>query len=491
MNKTLSSTKVHGIVLSGFLFLAVLLFYGLYYPHHLHFQEQFQLFLFDGGYITDILVNPGGLADLVGRFLTQFFLFAWVGAAIVAILFVCIFLLCWRMAQAGWFQGLSLLPAILVWAFFCDENALLVAIVALLLALAADWGLSAIRSKRLRLTLRIISAPLLYWMLGPVGIVCGGLGLISAVRSREKSEIWVALVAVLFMVLMPLLAQSITVLPLDGLYLSTHYHRYPEVFPQMLWLAAACALLVPLFPATSSNRILSTTIWVLMFIAGGWGVKMSYNRASEEVMSYDFMVRFQQWNRIVETANQKKPNNALSCATLNLALGMKGELLDRMFDYHQNGVAGLLPDFQRDPVVALFGSEIYYHLGLINTAQRHVFEAQEAILDFQKSGRCYKRLAETNLIVGNYEVARKYLLVLTKTIFYRAWAQETLALLYNEEAIGRHKEYGPLRASLPTQDSFFDQRQMSRMLVGLLEANANNRLAFEYLQAGALLTRSR
>ena len=27
--------------------LAVLLFFGLAYPHHLHYQEQFQLFLFD------------------------------------------------------------------------------------------------------------------------------------------------------------------------------------------------------------------------------------------------------------------------------------------------------------------------------------------------------------------------------------------------------------------------------------------------------------
>ena len=27
--------------------LSVLLFFGLAYPHHLHYQEQYQLFLFD------------------------------------------------------------------------------------------------------------------------------------------------------------------------------------------------------------------------------------------------------------------------------------------------------------------------------------------------------------------------------------------------------------------------------------------------------------
>ena len=65
---------------------AVLLFFGLAYPHHLHYQEQFQLFLFDSAYVWDIVKLPGGVADLLGRFCTQFFLYAWVGALIIAVL---------------------------------------------------------------------------------------------------------------------------------------------------------------------------------------------------------------------------------------------------------------------------------------------------------------------------------------------------------------------------------------------------------------------
>ena len=66
--------------------MAVLLFFGLAYPHHLHYQEQFQLFLFDSSYVWEIVKLPGGVADLLGRFCTQFFLFAWVGALMIAIL---------------------------------------------------------------------------------------------------------------------------------------------------------------------------------------------------------------------------------------------------------------------------------------------------------------------------------------------------------------------------------------------------------------------
>ncbi len=53
---------------------AVLLFFGLAYPHHLHYQEQYQLFLFDSTYAWEIIKQPGGTADLLGRVCTQFFL---------------------------------------------------------------------------------------------------------------------------------------------------------------------------------------------------------------------------------------------------------------------------------------------------------------------------------------------------------------------------------------------------------------------------------
>jgi hypothetical protein len=42
---------------------------------------------------------------------------------------------------------------------------------------------------------------------------------------------------------------------------------------------------------------------------------------------------------------------------------------------------------------------------MINDAQRIAFEAMEAIPKFRQSGRCLKRLAETNLINGPFESA--------------------------------------------------------------------------------------
>ncbi len=489
MKKTIPFSKSLPILISVILFVSVLLFFGLCYPHHLHFQEQYQLFLFDSGYVADVLSMPGGVADLFGRFLTQFFLQAWTGATIVAVLLAVLFLLLWRASHQGWLQGLSLIPVFASWVFFCDENALLGAIVALLLALLADWAISSVGNDVVRRFMRLFLAPLLYWALGPVAIVATMLGWGSAMRSHNKTEMLFAVGAMLVVVLMPLLAQYWVDVPLKRLYLSPHYHRDPLFVPSVLWLAALFTALVPCLPSTSSKRWLSISICAVVAIVGGINVKKSYNAASEEVMSYDFMARFQQWNRILETANKKKPSNAISCTALNLALAMKGQLANRMFDYNQNGMFGLLPDFQRDPISPLTTSEVYYQLGLINTAQRYVFEAQEAIQDYQKSGRCYRRLAETNLICGNYEVARKYLLALSKTLNYRSWAQERLALLYDEEAIARHEEYGRLRAALPDSDYFFHDRDYYHMLGRQIQANDSNFMAHQYLLGACMLNR--
>lgn len=489
MDKYLTQSIVRKVLLPTLLFVAALLFFGLCYPHHLHFQEQYQMFLFDVGYMKDIVAVPGGVADLAGRFLTQFFLYAWVGATVMALLLCAVFVLSLKIARQGWFQGLSLLPVVCLWIYFCDENALLGAITAFLFALLADWGISSIGNNAVRMGLRIISAPLLYWAIGPIAVVTVVLGLISSLQKQEKKECLVALIAMLVLAVTPLAAQYCVAVPLERLYVSPHYHRYSHIVPYLLWLAAAAVVFVPLFPVTSANRWMTVSVWILMFCSGGVAVKMNYNQASEVVMSYDFMARFQQWNRIIDKANTTAPRNALSCTALNLALGMKGHLADRMFEFPQNGLAGLLPAFERDPVSPLTTSEAYYQLGMINTAQRYVFEAQEAIMDYQKSSRCFMRLAETNIISGNYEVARKYLQVLSKTLFYRNWAAQRIALLYDEEAIAQHPEYGRLRTLMPDQDYIFQENDIALLLGHQVMANGSNRLAYEYLQLGFLLNR--
>ena len=151
-------------LLCTFLFgVAVLLFFGLAYPHHLHYQEQYQLFLFDSTYVWDVVKMPGGVADLLGRFCTQFFLYAWVGAAIIAVLLSVVQLLMFRLVKWGWLYGLSFVPSFLLWLFLLDENALLGGVWAVLLTLLIIWVYSLLAKGWMRRLLLIVGWFILDW----------------------------------------------------------------------------------------------------------------------------------------------------------------------------------------------------------------------------------------------------------------------------------------------------------------------------------------
>lgn len=475
-------------------------FFALLYPHHLHFQEQFQLFQFDWTYALDVISVPGGMAEWLGRFFVQFFLFAWAGAPIVALVLTAIQRLASASIKEKSLYALSFIPALLLMVFIFDENAKFGAVCAVLLSLIATWGLDKVRLLWLRIVLFLILLIPIYWAAGPVSIIFVILSLFKLLPAlHQKKGIMCSgsllVVSLLIIGAVPYTAHHLVNYQLIRFYYGLHYHNVWMNAPKLLWSAAWLLSFLPvitiIFQMPLSKKfsvIISLSAYTLTIALSCWLFQSNYNAHNEEIMKYDFMARYQQWNRILLTAKDKTPNNPLSVTALNLALGMRGQLSEHMFEYRQNGLAGLLPSFVRDPVSPLTTAEAYYQLGMINTAQCYVFEAQEAIPSFQKSARCYKRLAQTNLIRGSYEVARKYLKTLQKTLFYRSWANETLALLGDEEAINKHPEYGRLRNSIVDQDYFFSEYEIPQMLGNQLMANRQNRLAFEYLQAAYLLT---
>ena len=472
---------------------AVVLFFGLAYPHHLHYQEQFQLFLFDSTYVWDIIRFPGGIADLLGRFCTQFFLFAWVGAVIIGVLLSLVQLLMLRLTDWGRFYGLSFVPSFLLWLFLLDENALLGGVWAVLLTLLVSWAFDKLPSGWMRRILLIVAIPVLYFLVGPICVV---FFLLQA--PHPKHSPWYFGVFALLAIMLVILSYYIPV-PADKLWTGIHYHRYPTVVPKLLWAAALSVFVLSFIvrvchkwaDVSRSSFLVPLCSFMVVTIVMGSLVWRNANIKAEKVMQYDFMACHQQWNRILQTINAEKPNNQIGVTVQNLALAMRGMLIDRMFDFRQNGIAGLLPDVSTDATSPLPTAEAYYQLGMITMAQRTVFEAQEAILDFQKSGRCYKRLAQTNLINGSYEVARKYLMALQKTLFYRSWANETILLLGNEEAIAQHPEYGRLRPLAFNRDFYFGDCVTSDMLQSLYLSNKDNLLAYQYLMAYYLLTGDR
>ncbi len=462
--------------------------YGYYYA--LSYQEQFQLFLFDSGYLLERLAQPGGLARYLGEFIVQFYNSSTIGALLIAILYVALQRLTYlnlvrRMKNDETRDTssfnlhsllflLSFLPPIALWFVMGDENVMLTYVIALIIAML--FMLWKPKQKITCWIYLLIIIPLLYWLIGPMVLLAAfvlmPLSVIYALVCIFISAYWVPY-------------------PLSQLMVGVDYYRFVDILPYSLFLVPVLVLAlcygVRYLPKVKLSvcYALAGVVVLLMVLVSIFG----YDAKKYELIEYDYLVRIKDWNGIIAKAEKKTPDLPMSVCATNLALAITNQLGDRAFDFYQRGREGLLPPFERNFTTAQLTGEIYYYLGLINTAQRFAFESMEALPNYNKSGRIIKRLVETNMINGQYEVARKYLQLLEKTIFYRPWAEKTLALLHNPQQINQHPVYGWLRKVRLQDDFLFSEDEVDKICGQLFMHNTKNAMAMQYLLMTPLLDR--
>ena len=471
--------------------LVVFLFWRILYPFALTYQEQLQLFLFDGDYFCGRMAEPGGFARYVAEFLMQFYNSVTIGALIIAVLYMLVQRLTWRLMGSDSYYVWSFIPVIMLWYAMGDESVMLTYVVALLMALSAAlaWRLvQLVRLVRLvrlgklvRLAIVLVTIPLLYWLIGPMVLLVAVLMMPWAV----------AVPALVYALALILLSAHYLPFPMLRVVLGISYYRIPETMPYMLMAIPVVIWIMALFikklpqpkPWVACVQVLVVAVLVLVPKAFGFDAR------KYDLIEYDYLVRIGDWKGVIAKAEKRMPDLPMSVSATNLALGMTNQLGDRAFNFYQRGSEGLLPKFERNFATSQLTGEIYFNLGLVNTAQRFAFESMEAIPNYNKSARVVKRLAETNLINGQYEVARKYLQMLEKTIFYRPWAQRTMAMLGDEKAIDAHPLYGKLRQYRLQEDFLFSDRELDKICGLLFMHNQQNQMAAQYLLMMPLLDR--
>ncbi|MQN83526.1 DUF6057 family protein [Segatella copri] len=490
---------------------AVVIFWAVPFVGGLCFQEQYQMFLFDTGYFLDRIVLPGGLADYISEFLVQFYYMPVLGGAIIALLLMGIQAAVWGlMKQYGArhdFPGylLSFLPSIALWCAMGDQNVLLSFVVALFGALVIGWIHNRFHNRLVKVVFELVSTALVYWFLGPVVFVYVVLMIGDTLKNAlQKGNVLSGIgysVCILILTIAWILLSTQTLqYPVSRLFLGLNYYRYPGVTFLLIYIVMALAAFIPFLgmvhPHSSALQKWQKSKWVMavayviVLFASVCGIRTSFDELTYEMIDYDFWIRTEQWNKIIEHAEKKPATSPLGVSSVNLALSQTGQLPDRLFEFYQNGVEGLFPAFSRDMTSPVSTSEVFYRLGMVNDAERYMFEAQEAIPNFRKSARLTRRIAECEIINGNYEVAAKLLRRLQKTIFYSNWANQTIALLGNEKAINRHPIYGKLRKYREKkQDFLFSDREMDQMLGLLFLNDKSNKMAYEYLMCYVLLQR--
>lgn len=475
--------------------LSAFIFWRYGYPSMMAYQEQYQLFLFDCHYLVERLALPGGTATYVAEFLTQFYNTPVFGALVISLLLVTSQQLSWLLMRNNAYKTedlsaylLSFLPSLLIWRIMGDESLMLAYIVAFIIVQAAM--IFAPKTRNALLIYILPAIPITYWIAGPM---VGMLALYTGIRliktcNRKIEGFSLAAFSLVYTTLIVAASSYFLPYPTVRFFLGLFYYRSIEVPTHIMCLSPMLLLIITGVTIPLANKLCKTVaVAVVTVVASSLGSAIDSQKY--ELMDYDCLVRQQRWADIVAKAEQKTPDLPMSVCATNLALAMTGKLGDRCFDFYQHGTEGLLPEFERNFNTILVTGDAYFMLGLVNTGQRYAFEAMESIPNYNKSGRVFKRLAETNLINGQYKAAEKYLKALQKTIFYKKWADRRMEMIRNPKLIDNHPMYSYLRKVRLTDDFLFSDKETDKLCGQLVMHNKENLVAIQYLLMFPLLNK--
>jgi hypothetical protein len=446
----------------GLFFTGIFIFFAFFYNSHLHFEEQFQLFLLTDDFFISKVSHPGGFSGYIGGFLTQFYYLSLAGPVIITgILFSLQQVMKRILSKVNPARALfpvSFLPSLLSAMILCNEFYPLSAITGFLLAMITGLIYVSIKIEKFRFSAGLVMIPAVYWLAGgsflSLLILMFVYELLTRLKSRKTGpcsfRVWYLIAYLAIGALVPFLVKQFLILqPVMMTFMSEFYYNILTGIPTAILILFVLPplLLLLVYNITRKEKQVKFVLPVqitLLLILGFFGFRSAANFEAEEVMTYDFLTRNKNWDEVLKFAGKKPPRNYLSLAMLNLSLAKTARWVTGCLTMTSTGLTDFF-SFNKEYVAPVMGNEVFYHLGLTNASQEYAFESMETIPSMGKSARLIKRLAETNLINGQYNVSEKYLKLLEKTIFYRKWAKEALTYLGNEEKINNDPDWGEKR----------------------------------------------
>ena len=161
--------KYSRLIISLTIGIAVFLFWAFPFKAALNYHEEFQLFLIDDDYLLTHLQEAGGITVYLSEALVQFYNNFWIGAAILGVEFMLIYLLSVGIIKKlPSFKGnflLPFLPVVALWILMGDYNVMHSLIMAVLLVLLFIYiVLCVCKTLPTRVVGLIVVLPMLWWM---------------------------------------------------------------------------------------------------------------------------------------------------------------------------------------------------------------------------------------------------------------------------------------------------------------------------------------
>jgi len=501
----------------------------------LFYQQKPHVFLLESHFFRNMVSHPGGVVDYVAAFLSPLLAWDWLGALVFALL---VTLICWAtrgilaaVAGAGG-KFVYLLPAIfilMVLGQYIHPVRLCVGLSIALLG-ANLYARLARCYVGVRLAVFTIASMVMYF--ATAGLYSIFACLCGCYEWRVKRQRLLGTACVLCAVVVPYVASwwpfDLTLgQAFQGLWFprGEHWLAIPLSAPKAITIYTA-ALILPLLaavvlswrgrpssgaspsPKDSSDetnptvdepdrrnwrRRLVVPLAILLLVA--LADLAAFDSPKRCLLEIDCNSEQRRWDEVLVWAEElpfpdARAYDPRTLYCINRALYFRGVLLDSMFAYPQASSVPSLTLIHGDTDTISHQtprqcSQIFFELGRVNESEQMSYEALEQC---GNRPEVLKRLAYIYMIKGEPEAARRFLLLLERSLLHRGWAREVLQQADSDpEFLGT--SVSAYREMLVQRDALDDACSVEALLEGLLERSPQNRMALEYLMAHYLLTR--
>lgn len=463
------------------------------YRFHFYYIEQIQLFLWSGSYAQETLWQPGGVALYLGRFLVQFFILPVAGALLVAGLLTWVGYLTQRILKkvAPDKEGIwvALLPVLALLIMHWDFNYMMQGTVAYLMMLGGLLFYVSVCNEKGRLLVGLGLLPAVFLLAGAVAALLASLMVAWEVWKRSSGKayglLYIAEVAIMAWgaVRYGWAGEYRFVLLPDAycdpfLRLPKAYYAWGAIVLSMgiSWCIRNRKLTSPVYRKVRGGLLAAALLFLFYQAWHRYG-----NRELRQVEKLDYYARTEQWEKIVENYSDETANR-YTTNLLNMALARLGVLGERMFHYRQQGRQTLVMEWGSGVFDAVPLCDIHYYIGDMPTAQKYAFEGYVATLH-GGNARLLKRLVETNLAMGAYAVAEKYICLMEVTLFYKREAKRYRNFLYNDRLVEQDSCLGNKRKCWKNTPATVYSDNLENILEQISIANPSDRTAIQYLAA--------
>lgn len=474
------------------LFPLIYLFYFIGMRGHIGFWYGADWFMANGDYLRQFFLKPGGWLEYLGHFLLQFYKWSWVGAAIMTLVLLGIFVLIQKIAgklgvPKNWLLPV-VVPVLFVWGIQCYMGVGLSEVLRILFFYLLLWGYIAISNQKVRCIFFSLLFPLIYLLLssGACIFLYAAFGLYELIYAGGRAGYGYMLLWAFLLGVYPFLWQRwVWIMSREELYVISRIEFGSRVANMILGVYGYGLVLLGL--AYLGKRISKKGkrffYWaeLAVIIAGCvLGVSYCYQKNTELFLRMDRAAELGNWEEVLDVAAGLEQWSREEFFYVSLALANRGELGEKLFHYPVWGIGCLYLPRKLDYSTSVTGSEFYYRLKIPNEALHWTLQAAIAS-PMGMNFRTLKRLIDLSIQKGDNRLADKYLATMEQTMLHGAWIKNRRTMMQASQT----------ERVLPDNniDFFIGGRPFLSDMARVLDAGRSPEMTLDYILCGLLLNR--